>query len=335
MGGVDALLGSMKTSGDARRASVLGSGGMSTSWFGVRGSEKLGAGWSAEFQLDGFFRPDMGASGRFAGDNMFSRNANVAIAGPFGRLQLGRAAAPSFLPQILFNPFGDSFTFAPLIVHAYVPSGPFGARTWAAAVAADSGWSDQLVYTTPPLGGWRTSVHYQAGEQAGVSGNNNLAVSTLYRKGPLGLSAFAQRVRAGNPNRANALVDASMRPVNYALVDQQGAAFAGISYDLVRVKLYGTWQRTVNDAAGAHVMRDRTRSLGFALPAQGGELLFSLADTRRSGPLVGVQRTRRSAALGYDYRLSKRSDIYAVAMHDHITTLPSAVSCGVGIRHRF
>lgn len=332
-GGVDAYLGSMQNSGDARRTTVVGSGGMSTSWFGVRGSAPAGAGLTAEFSLEGFFRPDSGASGRFGGDTMFSRNANIALSGSFGRLQAGRAAAPSFLPAILFNPFGDSFTFSPLILHAYVPSGPFGARTWVASTAADSGWSDQLVYTTPSLGGLRTSLHYQANEQAGKSGNT--ALSALYRKGPLGLGGFVHRVRVGNPNSTNPIIDPTRSPVNYSLVDQQRAVFAGISYDFARAKLYGTWQHTLNEAGGREVMRDRTYSIGVSAPAAGGTVLFGVADTRRSGSLPGAARTRRTASLGYEYRLSNRTHLYSVLMHDRIATLPSARSHAVGIRHLF
>jgi hypothetical protein len=42
-----------------------------------------------------------------------------------------------------------------------------------------------------------------------------------------------------------------------------------------------------------------------------------------------------SASLGNDYRLSKRTDFYTVAMRDRITTLPSAMSPGAGVRHSF
>jgi predicted porin len=335
MGGVDAFVGSMKNSGDPDRTTVLGSGGMTTSWFGFRGKEELGDGLYAEFYLTGFFQVDTGTSGRFAGDNLFSRDANVALVGRMGRLQLGRASAPSFLPNILFNPFGDSFTFSPLVLHSYVPTGPFGARTWASTDAGDSGWSNQIVYTTPSLGGLRASLHYQAGEQAGNANRNNVAVAAMYDNGPLALTAFAHRVRVSNPNGGQAIVDPTRSPVNYAALDEQRAWFVGAAYDFKRIKLYGTWQRTVNDAAGLEALRDRTVSAGFTLPAGPGAVLFDVADTRRSGSLFGTQRSRRTGSLGYDYRLSKRTDLYAIAMRDRITTLPSAMSYGLGMRHAF
>ena len=335
MGGVDAFAGSLKNSGDRQHTTVLGSGGMTTSWFGFKGSEDLGGGLRAEFYLTGFFQTDTGASGRFAGDNMFSRDANVALAGNFGRIQLGRASAPSFLPNILFNPFGDSFTFSPLVLHSYVPTGQFGARTWASTNAGDSGWSNHVVYTTPGWNGLRASVHYQAGEKAGDSDKNNVAISALYSKDKLALSAFVHRVRDSNPNPGGPIIDATRAPVNYASLDEQRAWFLGASYDFSVIKLYGTWQRTVNEAAGVEGLRDRTASAGFAIPAGPGAILFDVADTRRSGSVFGAQRSRRTASLGYDYRLSKRTDLYSVAMGDRITGLPTAMSYGLGVRHSF
>ena len=335
MGGVDAFAGALKNSGDARHVTVLGSGGMTTSWFGVKGSEDLGSGLRAEFFVTSFFQTDTGVYGRFAGDNLFSRDANVALVGGFGRIQLGRASAPSFLPNILFNPFGDSFTFSPLVLHSYVPTGQFAARTWASTDAGDSGWSNQVVYTTPSYGGLRASLHFQAGEKAGDSDKNNIAISAMYDKGPLSLSAFVHRVRDSNPNPGGPILDVTQAPVNYALVDEQRAWFVGASYDFTVVKLYGTFQRTTNDAGAIEGLRDRTMSAGFAIPAGRGAVLFDMADTRRSGQLFGTERSRRTASLGYDYRLSKRTDLYAVAMGDRISELPTAMSYGLGIRHSF
>ncbi|GGY92467.1 porin [Pseudoduganella plicata] len=335
MGGVDAFAGALKNSGDPQHVTVLGSGGMTTSWFGVKGSEDLGSGLRAEFFVTSFFQTDTGVYGRFAGDNLFSRDANVALVGGFGRLQLGRASAPGFLPNILFNPFGDSFTFSPLVLHSYVPTGRFGARTWASTNAADSGWSNQVVYTTPSYNGLRASLHFQAGEKAGDDDRNNIAITAMYDNGPLALSAFVHRIRDSNPNPGGPILDVTQAPVNYALVDEQRAWFVGASYNFNVVKLYGTFQRTINDAAGIEGLRDRTISAGVAIPAGRGAVLFDVADTRRSGQLFGIERSRRTATLGYDYRLSKRTDLYAVAMGDRISELPTAMSYGLGIRHSF
>ena len=58
---VDAYAGSMRMSGDAARKATVGSGGLTTSWFGMTGSEDLGGGLKANFALTSFFQADTGS----------------------------------------------------------------------------------------------------------------------------------------------------------------------------------------------------------------------------------------------------------------------------------
>ena len=44
---------------------------------------------------------------------------------------------------------------------------------------------------------------------------------------------------------------------------------------------------------------------------------------------------RNTWAVGYDYSLSKRTDVYAAYMRDKVTSLSSADTFGVGIRAKF
>ena len=332
---VDVFAGSLKNSGDAGRRAVVNSGGMTTSYFGFRGTEDLGGGLKAEMALNGFFQGDTGTSGRFGGDNFFSRDANVGISGGFGKIQFGRALAPSFLPTVLFNPFGDSFTFSPLVVHTYVPSGAFGARTWASMNASDSGWSNQIIYSTPTFSGLRANLHYQFGEVAGSNGQNNVAANLLYFRGPVGLTAFYHDIQASNPNGGGPIVDATTAPVNYRSINRQKAYAVGGSYDLKAVKLFATYRITDNDTTTAATMKDKTFSLGLSAPVGAGAVLLGYANTKRTGSLVGADLKRDTLSVGYDYNLSKRTDVYSIVMSDKITAASRAASFGVGIRHRF
>ncbi|MBB3117480.1 porin [Pseudoduganella violacea] len=335
MGVIDAYVGTLRNSGDATRRNVVGSGGMTTSYFGFKGREELGGGLRAEFALTGSFLVDTGASGRFAGDPMFSRDANVALAGPFGRLMFGRAAAPNFLSNVQFNPFGNSFTFSPLMLHSYIPSGPAGARNWTPSSAGDSGWSNQIAYTTPEVNGLKASVHFQPGERQGLAGMNNIAANVFYARGPLALTAFVHRVRESNPNQGNPIIDAMRAPINYAAVDNQRAYFGGIAYDFAAVKLYATFQRTFNNTPTGLHMNDRVASVGLSSRQGPGSVLFGYANTRRDGSLFGPERTRATATLGYLYPASKRSELYVLAMTDRVSGKPRATSAATGIRHSF
>ncbi|KRB94260.1 porin [Noviherbaspirillum sp. Root189] len=331
---VDTFAGSVKNSGDPGRKGVVGSGGMTTSWFGFKGTEDLGGGLRAEFALTGFFRGDTGESGRFGGDNLFSRDANIGLAGGFGKVQLGRGLAPNFLPTVLFNPFGDSFTFSPLVVHLNVPSGAFAARTWTAANAGDTGWSNQIIYTTPKFGGLSANVHYQFGEVAGATGRNNVGVNLLYFNGPFAATAFYHDVQSANPN-PGAIIDVTASPVSFASINKQKAYFVGASYDFKVVKLFGTYQRNKDDTTTAAELTDKVASLGLSAPVGPGSVLLGYAHTDRTGSLVGADRKRDTVSVGYDYVMSKRTDLYAIAMTDKITGASRAQSFGVGVRHKF
>lgn len=316
---VDVFAGSVQMSGQADRTAVVNSGGMTTSWFGFKGSEDLGGGLKAEFALTGFFQGDTGTIGRFPGDNLFSRDANVALAGNFGRIEFGRGLAPNFLPTVLFNPFGDSFAFSPLVIHANVPTG----ATWASTNAADTGWSNQVIYTTPKFGNLTANVHYQFGEQAGSTGTNNIGANLLYFNGPIGFTAFYHDAELSNPNPA-------------VLASSQKTMFVGGSYDMKVVKLFATYQRNKNELAttGAEVSTDKLYSLGLSAPVGNGSALLAYANTKRD-LATGADAKRNTFSVGYDYFLSKRTDIYAVAMGDKITGFDRETSFGLGVRHRF
>ena len=316
---VDVYAGSMRNAGDVERRSVVNSGGMTTSWFGFKGTEDLGGGLKAHFLLTSFFQADTGVQGRGFPDTMWSRDANVGLSGSFGTVSVGRELAPHFLPTILFNPFGDSYTFAPLILHADVPTfNASGNVNWGSSLAADTGWSNSIRYITPDFGGLKANLHYQFGEVAGSTGTNNVGANLLFFRGPLALTAFYHNTEVTNPVPA-------VSPTN------QKAWMLGGSYDFSAAKLFATYGQTRHDID----LDDKTLSLGASVPFGQGKFLAAWAQTKREGTAFGAEQKRNTASFGYDYNLSKRTDLYAVYMHDRITDQDSGNSFGLGLRHRF
>ena len=330
---VDNYVGSMKYSGDTGRSSVVNSGGMTTSWFGFKGTEDLGGGLSAKFNLTSFFRSDTGQAGRFDGnETLFSRDANVGLVGSFGAVSLGRDLAPNFLPSILFNPFGDSFQLSPLILHMDVPW--FNASGWTNSVAGDTGWSNEVIYTTPDFNGLKANFHYQFGEVAGNTGKNNIGANVLYFHGPLALTAYYQRVQVNNPLEFSPdnVQPATNIPLPSGMVAaRQSNWFVGATYDFTVAKLFATYDQTSHDID----LKDKTFQLGTSIPFGHGAILASWADTKRNGTAIGEPLKRDTVSAGYDYNLSKRTDLYAVYMYDKITDQSTGNSVALGIRHRF
>ncbi len=331
---IDQYVGSQQYSGEPTRRTVINNGGMSTSWWGFRGSESLGDTLKVEFALNGFFLGDTGAAGRFATDNLFARDAFIAVSGELGKLTLGRTSAPTFLPAVLFNPFGDSFQFSPLILHTYVPTGAPGARKWVANTASDSGWSNQIQYSTPAFNGFQFNLYYQPGE-ALTNNSRNVAVNGYYGTGALGLTMALYKMQVSNPNSGGAILDATAAPVNYGSIDRQRGYFVGARYDMQVVKWFATYRDNDADTISGKRMSDHSYSLGASMPARDGAILAGYADTRRSGSLLSSDLKRTTFTIGYDHSFSKRSDWYSLMMSDRITAAARATSFATGLRHRF
>lgn len=322
---LDAYGGWVQPSGSPRTGAVNASG-MSTSWWGVEGKEDLGQGLKAEFKLASYLRNDTGVSGRFNGnETLFSKNALVGLSGPFGTVRLGRDGAPNFLPTALFNAFGDSFTFSPLIVHANVPL--YNGTGWDAVHAGDTGWSNQVRYTTPTLGGWTVNLHYQFGEVAGDSGKRNLGASFLYLQGGYGVGGFVHRVRIDNP------LAGTVGQVKAGYAQQDGWGLSGKA-GLGPATLYANYVHTVNEGGLPGSASGKTWSVSADLAAGQGKLLAAYARTRREDPRRG-DGVRGTLSLGYDHLLSKRSDVYLVYMGDKITRYDRGDSLALGLRTRY
>ncbi|MFJ3055674.1 porin [Herbaspirillum sp. NPDC087042] len=309
-GVLDLWAGSSKISGDAASAKVLNSGGMTTSYWGLGGSEDLGGGNRAVFTIEGYLQLDTGAAGRSNTDTMFSRNSNVGLAGAWGELRVGRIVNPLFYSTGAANPFGGSTRFAPLLAQTW--TAPFGR-----AVFGDTSWDNAVQYTLPSIGAVKVTAQYGFGEVAGSSGTNNVSLNAVYKDGPTYLTLGAQQVKAG-PGIAS--VGSTV----------QKTGFLGGSYDFKFLRLYGSYSQA---SASTPDLRARTAQAGIAVPAGGGDILASWAQTRNDQNASPSQRT--SASLGYDYYLSRRTDVYAVGMLDKASATASGNSIGVGIRHRF
>ena len=325
---VDVFAGSIQYSGDKRTAKV-DSNGLTTSWWGMSGSEDLGGGLKASFNVKGFFRPDSGAFGRFGGnENFFSRDANVALEGGFGKVMVGRGLAPNFLPTVIFNSFGDSFAFSPLVLHANVPL--FNGTGWQSVNAGDTGWSNEVIYSTPNFGGLSANLHYQLGEVAGNGSNRNIGANFLYFGGPFALGGFVHNVRTNNPNAG------TVGDVKLGFSQQKAWMLAGKA-SFGPANIYANYENADNNnySGAAGNARSKTTSVSADLAAGPGKVLVAYANTKFTRSSSTVTSKRDTFSLGYDYNFSKRSDGYVVLMNDKITGFDRGNSFAVGLRHRF
>ncbi|MDE1181537.1 porin [Paraburkholderia sp.] len=324
-GQVDEWIGAQKLPG-GHTATVVSGGGMSTSYWGLKGSEDLGGGYKAIFALEGFFLAQNGQYGRFTGDTMFSRNAYVGMESPYGTVTAGRLTTELFVSTILFNPFSDSYEFSPMIWQTYLGFGTFPSYSTDQGVTGDSGWSNAIQYSSPNFNGLSASGMYALGNTT-QNGAKKWSGQVLYFHGPFAATAVYQYVNFNNtPSDLSSLALSGMPGLK-----SQSVAQVGVSYDLKYVKMFAQYMYTYNnqDITSWHV---NTGQGGVTVPVGPGSVMASYAYSRDGG---GYNQTRSTAAVGYDYPLSKRTDVYAAYMYDHISNQSSGNTYGVGLRAKF
>jgi predicted porin len=304
-----AYAGSIKRSGDIGSVRVINSGGLQTSYIGVRGQEDLGGGVKAIFALESFFRADTGEQGRNPADPLFSRNAWVGIEGKYGRLTLGRQTNPTYLAAGQLSPFGNSVVFSPLSLQSFVAA--YGSN-----IVGDTVWNNGIQYASKEISGFRGTVLYGPGEVAGRNGVANLGLHATFKSGKFFTALSAQRVRVN---------------ISAPSAAQQEAVLAGASYDFGKVKVFGSTSHTKIEAG----RKNRLYDAGVSVPVSAsGAFLLEAARSTIEVPGVPDQH-RTTSTVGYDYRLSKRSDVYIIYSNDKRSDAASAGSVAVALRHLF
>lgn len=309
-------------------------GMMSNSFWGLQGQDALGNGVSLEFKLEAYFLGDSGAQGRFASDSQFGRNAYLGLTSKDqGSVRMGRNTTPLFFATQLFNPFGDSYVWSPSMRQIF--NGSAGGQ-----LRGDSAWNNSAHFISPTYDGFTLNMIVAAGEGAGVASpigtGKNYSISGLYFRGPFAATAVWQSVEQGN-----------------TAGDAQDTWQIGGSWDLGVAKLYGQFGQ-IDDGSISGIKNDLW-SLGASMPIGPGQLLAAYGETRFKSAGTGKRTT---GSLGYQYALSKRTDMTAAAMVESVddgsrainfsSSVPageaaspitalgqSGTSVGVNIRHRF
>lgn len=315
---IDSFIADKRAPG-GKSAVVAGNGGMTASYWGMRGTEDIGGGTSVIFDLESYFNVENGTLGRtgFKGDGLFSRNAYVGLKGNYGTLTVGLIPPLLWFSTITFNPFWNSFVFSPIVIHSYIGVNGQG-------VFGNAGeWSNSVYYSTPIINGAVAKAMYEFGNEAGHIGQNKWTGQVSYNQGGFAISAVYQQIKFS----VNAGDLATVIPG----LTTQGVANLGASFDVGFVKFYGQYQH-VWDSISRGDVGINTGQAGFSIPVGNGVILGSDAYSKSSG---GSNVSRNTWAVSYDYSLSKRTDIYAAFLMDRASNLSMGNTFGGGIRTAF
>jgi predicted porin len=267
------------------------SGGKNTSRWGFRGSEDLGGGLKAVFNLEGGILLDTGN----ADGALFKRQANVGLEGGFGRVVIGRSFTTTYDLVIKFDPMG----FAPN--YSWATSGnATGPSKYGMTTAFDN-----LIKYTGTSGGFTYGATIGLGEQAGSTADSRkYAVGGSWFSNGLGLMAAYEQVNG------NTLAATGNR-------DKTTAFHLGADYKA------GSWRYTAG-MRGYKLASGKAATPDLRGDTYWGGIIHTVQAWTLTGAVYHVNTRNLPAAKDADptmlvaramYALSKRTDLYMVAAH--------------------
>lgn len=273
---------------------ALDTNGWDDSWFGLMGTEDLGNGLTASFQMEMGINPD------FQNAQTRQRPTFVQLAGKsWGSVKAGNF----FIDNVLFNTKGgfDNGGMSEKAIRV-------GYNTWA---------NNAVNYTSPNWSGFQFNVGYSsnftwAADDAAQEVNNTRAWfgDVTYSNGGLFVGATYSNFGAGGGNSNN--LDGHEWNI--------GAAYdfkvvnVGLVYDSVRVDNVGFDWIGSNSFIGAMDMDRDTWRLNVGIPIGAKDavyLSYVNVQTDYSGP--GNDFSQGGFGVGYKHNLSKRTSLYAQA----------------------
>lgn len=325
----------VSTGGTETKVSMgqINGSGLSSSRWGLRGSEDLGGGLAAVFTLESGFDISTGASANGAGNStansgssLFGRTASVGLKGSFGEARLGRQYTAYDSLRGATNNTYDSNTFAQT------------GTVWGTGIQDYSNRSNNSVrYDSPVFGGFSGSVSYGFGEDktATVSASSSTSVHLKYANGPLLVGYGYQREKesvgsvmfsgaTGGPTTGTGAVAADSRKYN----------LLGATYDFGVVKLVGSYNTAKNNT-----LKDKEYQIGLSAPFGAASVAVGYERAKSEGGGSTNKGTGYSLLGTYD--LSKRTTLYAGYINTKVESGVNAATTSkrslvaTGIRHTF
>ncbi|RDU99496.1 porin [Trinickia dinghuensis] len=336
----------------------MSSGTLSGSRWGMKGSEDLGGGLKAIFQLENGFSGTTGTLGQNGRE--FGRAAWIGLASPFGTVTLGRQNEPS------------ADFVGPLVI----------ANQWAGGIGAHPGDTDNLYvnsrisnsikYMSQDYSGLRFAALFSLGGTAGDFNNNRIwSFAAGYNRGPLALGA--SYIDTSRPNTALWDGTAGAAPISpnntpifsgYTSARTQRVVTVGGNYTFGAAKVGLVYSNSrFDDLGSAAAAAPIARFAGASPVFDNVEASFSyqLSPALLAG--LAYEYTRSHGAsdahynqvnAGADYFLSKRTDVYLTAAYQRASGIDSTgktavaelwpiaassnshqIVAALGLRHKF
>jgi predicted porin len=305
-----------KPVGGGASVNKITGGGQSGSRFGFLGSEDLGDGMKATFQLESGINLDDGTNTLGA---LFGRISTLGLETRYGNLKAGRQLTPFYQNGILA---ADAFSMG---LMGYIGT----------LFSTYPRVNNSISYTTPIWNGLTASGMYAFGE---VVGNSKAARSyngaVNYAMGPVRMAVgyYSQNNATGAATNSSTIVSGSYKA--------SFATFFG-AFQAIRSDLNGVPGITKTDT------NVNAYSVGARIPFGPHMVIASAAISDDQRNIAGANARATHLALGYTYQLSKRTNLYTSIAHisnkngasysvaDATTAAYGTNGFEIGMRHLF
>ena len=312
----------------AAAASSRGRITSNASRFGVNGSDDLGNGLSAIYQIES--RVNLAGTETTGGAGVFDgiRNTNLGLKGAFGTAFVGQWDTPFKVSHNKVELFDNT-----TIATATALLGSLSGKQNVFNVRQGS----SVQYWTPDMAGFKVMGAYSTRND--VTANNNgtprlASVSGAYDAGPIYVALAYEQHKAAPVGAASALTDKGTRLVGAFTTD---VFQVGLTYEKL----------TIASATGDKSRNAVSVEGKFSLPAGTIGATYT-----RAGDMTGTANSGATQlSLRYGYMMSKRTEAYAMYTNinnkaaasynfSDVATIPANVGSkvsgfGAGVRHTF
>lgn len=312
--------GSTRLAGGVNSSDKLQLRNNSGSRLGFRGTEDLGGGLKALFQIEHRFNVDNGAS---TSATFWNGKSIVGLSGSFGTVTLGRDYTPAWYVGNEMDPFGFS-TIGQMGSAAAVPGTVARAPNMAS-------------YQTPGFNGLKGRLQYSFKETAAAGARDGLSLNAEYEKGPAYLGfGYERPVRAGAQGATRPSVDV------WVIGGGWDFGFARVTATFAN----GTSDpgAAATDAGTAAELKRRHFGVGATFKLGAGQVLAMVSRLTEKATATADDPANRATTLkiglGYHHHLSKRTRLYvnfghAKTSNSALADLTTRHGIDMGIRHNF
>ena len=297
-----------------------------TSRLGLKGSEDVGGGMNAIWQVEGTLFPDDGTS------TLFNRNNFLGLSSAsMGTVMAGHIDTPYKTATRRLDLFGDGIADN----RGNKSNGTFGSGTMMGG-GHDVGVSNALQYNSMNMGGFTVAASTVFGAETAAASTTKgtlISLAGMFEQGPIYATVAMQTVKAGSAVTGD--LGAGANAFGLGAVDDKATAFkvgGSFSTDVFAVnavveKVKKTVAVTAVETSGTNLYLGGKFNIGSDA--------VKAAYTKR-GATTNAVNDATQLSVGYDHSMSKATTVYA--LYTKVTasgTLADPSALSVGMRHSF